>query len=193
MNAHLKKILVLALMVGIAVAALPARSMAMAEAGTFSVQPEFGFYGADRRAINSYFTMGASGQYFVMDGLSIGAEALAYSFSQDEHYGRHGYNSNPWAFGFNGLVRYYPIHTDTMGFFIGTGIGGIFAADRVPYYSSRRNRGSYSNVTLPVDVGFAVNVTNNIAIELAGRYQRVGFDDSGFNGWGGHAGIRFSF
>jgi len=70
MNAHLKKLLLLALLVGIAVTALPARSMAIGEEGTFSVAPEFGFYGADRKAINSFFTMGASGHYFVMDGLA---------------------------------------------------------------------------------------------------------------------------
>jgi hypothetical protein len=193
MNAHLKKLLLLALLVGIAVTALPARSMAIGEEGTFSVAPEFGFYGADRKAINSFFTMGASGHYFVMDGLSVGAEALAYSFYQNKDYGGHGYSVNPWAFGFNGLVRFYPVHSDTMGFFIGTGIGGLFSGDRIPYYVKRNKRGYDTNVTLPVDLGFAVNVTDTVAIELVGRYQRIGFSDRGYDAWGGHAGVRFTF
>lgn len=193
MNAHLKKLLVLALMVGIAVTALPKRSMAIGEEGTFALQPEFGFYGTDRKVLNSFLTFGASGHYFVLDGLSIGAEALAYSFFQNKDYGGHGYSSNPWAFGFNGLVRYYPVHTDTVGFFIGTGIGGLFSGDRIPYYTKRGKRGYDSNVTLPVDLGFAVNVADNVALELTGRYQRVGFTDRGFDAWGGHAAVRFTF
>jgi len=193
MNAHLQKILLLALVVCLGMAALPQRAAAMGEAGTFALQPEFGFYGTDRKALNSFLTFGASGHYFVMDGLSVGAEALAYSFNQEKKYGSHNYASNPWAFGFNALVRFYPVHTDTMGFFIGTGLGGIFSGERIPYYTKRGKRGYDSNMTLPVDLGFAINVADNVALELAARYQRIGFNDRGFDAWGGHAGIRFSF
>ena len=145
MNAHLRKILVLAMAVCIGLAALPARSWAIAEAGTVYVQPEFGVYGTGQEAVKSIITFGASGGYFVMDGLSIGLEGLAYSFNQDK-INRHtdlygwarsdGYSQNPWAFGFNALVRFYPIHTDTMGFYIGSGIGGLFSSDRIPFYSN---------------------------------------------------------
>lgn len=193
MNALIKKLSLLALMVCLGLAALPARASAMGEAGTFTVSPEFGFYGTGSKTVNSYMTMGASGHYFIMDGLSVGAEALAYSFYQNKKYGSHDYNVNPWAFGTNALIRFYPVHTETMGFYIGTGIGGLFSGDRIPYYAKRGKRGYDSNVTLPVDVGFSVAVANNVALELAARYQRVGFDDRGFDGWGGHVGIRFTF
>jgi hypothetical protein len=205
MNARLQKLMVLALAVVIGLAALPSRSYAIGEAGTAYVTPEFGFYGSGQKAIESYLTFGASGGYFVIDGLSLGVEALAYSFNQRkiDHntaagnalyaaVSHDGYEQNPWAFGANALIRYYPVRTDKAAFFIGTGIGGLFSGSRVPYYSDG-SRGNYSNVTLPVDVGFTVNMTQNVSFELAGRYQRIGFDNSGIDGWGGHAGIRFSF
>jgi len=193
MNAQLKKILVLAMAVCIGLAALPARSWAIGEAGTFSIQPEFGYYGVSQKPVNSYLTIGASGHYFVMDGLSIGAEGLAYSFSQNSDYGHHDYSSNPWAFGFNALVRFYPVHTNTMGFYIGSGLGGLFGSDNIPYRSGWRKQGESSSLTLPVDLGFVVNLTDNIGFEVAGRYERIGFTDRGLDSWGGHASLRFSF
>lgn len=193
MNAQLQKILVLLMAVCIGLAALPARSFAIGEAGTFYLQPEFGVYGTSQKQVNSIITFGASGGYFVMDGLSVGAEALAYSFDQRREGWTHsGYEKNPWAFGANALVRYYPIHTDTAAFFIGTGIGGVFASERIPYYRNG-GQGNYSNPTLPVDVGFTVALTQSLAFELTGRYQRIGFDDHGLDAWGGHAGFRFTF
>lgn len=193
MNARLQKLMVLALAVVIGLAALPSRSYAIGEAGTAYVTPEFGFYGTGQKAVNSYLTFGASGGYFVIDGLSLGVEALAYSFDQKRvDTWRGDYTENPWAFGANALIRYYPVRTDKAAFFIGTGIGGLFSNDRIPFYSDG-NKGNYSNVTLPVDVGFTVNMTQNVSFELAGRYQRIGFDNSGIDGWGGHAGIRISF
>lgn len=193
MNAQCKKVLVLLMAVCIGLAALPARSFAIGEAGTGYVQPEFGFYGVSQKRVSSVLNFGASGGYFIIDGLSIGAEALAYSFNQyrDGSY-RRGFESNPWAFGFNGLVRFYPIRTDTAAFFVGTGIGGLFSGYRIPYYSNG-GRGDYSSFTLPVDVGFMVNMTQNVAFELTGRYQRIGFTEHGLDTWGGHAGIRFTF
>jgi hypothetical protein len=205
MNAQLRKILVLLVAVCIGVAALPARSFAIGEAGTVYVQPEFGFYGTGQKAVNSIMTFGASGGYFVMDGLSLGLEALAYSFDQRK-INRHtavgnalyaavshdGYSQNPWAFGANALIRYYPVRTDKAAFFIGTGIGGLFSGDRIPYWSNG-GRGNTANPTLPVDIGFAVNMTQNVAFELVGRYQRIGFDNHGLDTWGGHAGIRITF
>lgn len=193
MYARMQKFMVLALAIVIGMAALPSRSFAIGEAGTAYVQPEFGFYGTGQKAVDSYLTFGASGGYFVMDGLSIGAEALAYSFTQNRADTlRSGYTSNPWAFGANALVRFYPVRTDKAAFYIGTGIGGLFSGDRIPFYSNG-GRGNYSSPTLPVDVGFTVSLTQNVAFELAGRYQRIGFDDHGIDGWGGHAGIRFTF
>jgi len=200
MNAQLQKILVLLMAVLIGLAALPARSFAIGEAGTFYVQPEFGFYGTGQKAVNSLFTFGASGGYFVMDGLSIGAEALAYSFDQKKIDGpvangvarSYGYQQNPWAFGANALVRYYPVRTDRAAFFIGSGIGGLFSGERIPFYSNG-GRGSESNLTVPADIGFSVNLSQSVAFELVGRYQRIGFDNHGLDTWGGHAGLRFTF
>ena len=45
----------------------------------------------------------------------------------------------------------------------------------------------------PVDIGFLVNMTQNVALEVTGRYQRIGFTGQGLDTWGGHAGIRFTF
>lgn len=193
MNAHLKKILMLAMAVCIGLAALPARSWALAEAGTFSIQPEFGYYGVSQKPMSSFVTFGGSAHYFVMDGLSLGAEGLAYSFYQDSHYGHHDYTANPWAFGFNALVRFYPVHTNNMGFYIGSGIGGLFSGENIPYRSGWRDQGETSSLTVPVDLGFVYNFTDNIGIEVAGRYQRIGFTDHGMDSWGGHASLRFSF
>ncbi|UJX41439.1 porin family protein [Desulfovibrio sp. JY] len=193
MNARLQKILVLFMAAMLGLAVLPARSFAIGEAGTFYVTPEFGVYGTSQKQVNSIITFGASGGYFIMDGLSIGAEALAYSFDQKkEGTNYRGYEKNPWAFGANALVRFYPVHTDKAAFFIGTGIGGLFSNDRIPYYRNG-GQGQYSNPTLPVDVGFSVAMTQNVAFELVGRYQRIGFDDHGLDAWGGHAGIRITF
>ena len=80
MNAQFKKIWVLLLALCIGFAALPGKSHAIGEAGTFHVTPEFGVYGTGQKAVNSILTFGLSGGYFVMDGLSLGLEALAYSF-----------------------------------------------------------------------------------------------------------------
>jgi opacity protein-like surface antigen len=205
MKAQLQKILVLLMAVCIGLAALPARSFAIGEAGTFYVQPEFGVYGTGQKAVNSIITFGGSGGYFIIDGLSIGAEALAYSFDQKKisrstPAGNYlynvvrsdGYSQNPWAFGFNGLVRYYPVRTDKAAFFIGTGIGGLFSNDRIPYYSNG-GRGSEANLTVPADIGFTVAFTPNMALEVTGRYQRIGFDNHGLDAWGGHAALRFTF
>ncbi|MGE4535925.1 MAG: outer membrane beta-barrel protein [Desulfovibrio sp.] len=193
MNARLQKILVLFMAAMLGLAALPARSFAIGEAGTFYVTPEFGVYGTSQKQVNSIITFGASGGYFIMDGLSIGAEALAYSFDQKrEGTNYRDFQQNPWAFGANALVRFYPVHTDKAAFFIGTGIGGLFSGDRIPYYRNG-GQGQYTNPTLPVDVGFSVAMTQNVAFELVGRYQRIGFDDHGLDAWGGHAGIRITF
>ena len=205
MNAQCKKIWVLLLALCIGFAALPAKSHAMGEAGTMYVTPEFGFYGTGQKSVNSILTFGASGGYFVMDGLAIGLEALAYSFDVRKIDRRgpvtnfvytvassDGYSSNPWAFGANALIRYYPVRTDKAAMFIGTGIGGLFSGDRIPYWENG-GRGNYANPTLPVDVGFAVNLSQNVAFEVTGRYQRIGFDNHGLDAWGGHGGIRINF
>lgn len=193
MNARLQKILVLVLAAFIGLTALPSRSFAIGEAGTMYLTPEFGFYGTGQKAVNSYLTFGVSSGYFVMDGLSLGVEALAYSFDQKRVDSvRSDFTDNPWAFGANALIRYYPVRTDKAAFFIGTGIGGLFSSDRIPAYSNG-GKGNYSNPTLPVDVGFTVAISPTVSFELAGRYQRIGFDQQGIDGWGGHAGIRFTF
>lgn len=194
MNKYMRKMLVLAMALCVGLAALPAKSFAMGEAGTFYVQPEFGVYGTGQKSVESLITFGASGGYFVMDGLMIGAEALAYSFNQqrDSGYYSRDYTQNPWAFGVNALVRFYPVRTDKFGMYIGSGIGGLFSGDRIPSYSNG-GEGSYSNLTVPVDIGFAIALTQNVAFEIAGRYERIGFDNHGLDTWGGHAGIRITF
>ncbi len=205
MKTQLRKILVLLMAVVIGLAALPARSFAIGEAGTFYLQPEFGVYGTGQKAVNSIITFGGSGGYFIMDGLSLGAEALAYSFDQKKIDRRtpagnllynvvrsDGYSQNPWAFGFNGLIRYYPVRTERASFYIGTGIGGLFSNDRIPYYS-HGGRGETSNLTVPADIGFTVAFNPNLALDVAGRYQRIGFNDHGLDAWGGHVALRFTF
>lgn len=193
MNARVQKMLVLAMALLLGLVVLPSRSFALGEAGTMYLQPEFGVYGTGQKQVNSIITFGASGGYFVMDGLSLGLEALAYSFDQQKEGGHNGdFQKNPWAFGANALIRFYPVRTDKAAFFIGSGIGGLFAGDRVPYYRDGK-KGNFNNPTVPVDVGFTVGITQNVAFELAGRYQRIGFDNQGLDAWGGHAGIRFTF
>jgi len=196
MNSQIKKLLLFVMAVCVGLAAVPARSFAFGEAGTFYVQPEFGVYGTGQKQVNSIISFGASGGYFVMDGLALGVEGLAYSFDQKKEgsssYNRSEFQQNPWAFGFNGLVRYYPIRTDMASFFIGSGLGGMFSNDRIPYYTNG-GRGNYSSMTLPADIGVTFNLTQTVGLELVGRYQRIGFDDHGLDSWGGHAGVKISF
>ena len=67
MNSQIKKLLLFVMAVCVGLAAVPARSFAFGEAGTFYVQPEFGVYGTGQKQVNSIISFGASGGYFVMN------------------------------------------------------------------------------------------------------------------------------
>ena len=162
-----------------------------AGAGLGSGLTDDAYVAAGARLVDAAAAWGAT-----MDGLALGVEGLAYSFDQKKEgsssYNRSEFQQNPWAFGFNGLVRYYPIRTDMASFFIGSGLGGMFSNDRIPYYTNG-GRGNYSSMTLPADIGVTFNLTQTVGLELVGRYQRIGFDDHGLDSWGGHAGVKISF
>lgn len=178
----------------------PVQAADIAAQGTFHVTPEVGIYGAAEKGVNTIFTAGASAGYFVIDGLSLGAEFLYYNISQSDtaddvvaYYGgsRH-YNDTTNGFGTNFLVRYYPIHQDNFAMFLGTGIGGLFTDQRTPSWQDG-SEGEYNHWTLPVDLGIAINLSQTVSFDLTGRYQRIGFSNTGIDAFGGHAGLRISF
>ncbi len=178
----------------------PASAVDVAAQGTFHVTPEFGIYGASQNSVNTIITAGASVGYFVIDGLSLGAEFLYYNINQSDvaddvvsyYGGSRQFHSNVNGFGTNFLVRFYPIHQDNFALFLGTGIGGLFTDERIPSWQNGQ-QGEYSNWTLPVDVGAAITLSDNVSLDLTGRYQRIGFAGTGIDAFGGHAGIRISF
>jgi len=178
----------------------PASAADVAAQGTFHITPEAGIYGAAQKGVNTIFTAGASAGYFVIDGLSLGAEFLYYNISQSSigddvvsyYGGSRKYHDNVNGFGTNFLVRYYPIHQDGYALFLGTGIGGLFTDERAPSWQDG-SQGSYNNWTLPVDLGLAINLSDSLSFDLTGRYQRIGFSNTGIDAFGGHAGLRISF
>jgi opacity protein-like surface antigen len=188
----------LALLVGMA--HRPAAAADIAAQGTFHVTPEAGIYGTAQKGVNTIFTAGASAGYFVIDGLSLGAEFLYYNINQSDTAddivsyfgGSRSYHSTVNGFGTNFLVRYYPIHQEGFAMFLGTGIGGLFTDERTPAWQDGK-QGEYNHWTLPVDLGIAVNLSETVSFDLTGRYQRIGFSNTGIDAFGGHAGIRISF
>ena len=180
---------------------LVAASSALAgtgDAGTFYLTPEAGVYGTAQKSVNVIATFGASAGYFVAPGFSLGLEALGYYINQRDARDYlpgalgGGYHGDVGGFGSNFLVRYYPVHDDAFALYIGTGLGVLFAGDRVPAWENGA-RGFYTNATLPVDLGVTFGLTQTMSLELAGRYQRIGFQNPGVDAFGGRAGVRFSF
>lgn len=178
-------------------AAAPPVFAGMGDAGTFYLTPEAGVYGTAQKSVNVIATLGASAGYFVAPGFSIGLEALGYYINQRDArdyvpLGGGGYHGDVGGFGSNFLVRYYPVHDDAFALYIGTGIGVLFAGDRVPTWENG-SRGYYTNATLPVDLGVTFGLTESMSLELAARYQRIGFQNPGVDAFGGRAGLRFTF
>ncbi|WP_176631496.1 outer membrane beta-barrel protein [Desulfolutivibrio sulfoxidireducens] len=178
----------------------PASAADVAAQGTFHLTPEAGIYGAGQKSVNTIFTVGASVGYFVIDGLSLGAEFLYYNINQSDLYddvvsyygGSRKFHSTVNGFGTNFLVRYYVVHQDNFALFLGSGIGGLFTDHRAPAWENDK-QGNYSNWTVPVDLGVAINLSDTVSLDLTGRYQRIGFTKAGIDAFGGHAGIRISF
>jgi opacity protein-like surface antigen len=178
----------------------PASAADVAAQGTFHITPEAGIYGAAQKGVNTIFTAGASAGYFVIDGLSLGAEFLYYNFNQSDtaddvvayYGGKRKYHDTTNGFGANFLVRYYPIHQDGFALFVGTGLGGLFTDQRTPSWQDG-SEGEYNHWTLPVDLGIAINLSDTVSFDLTGRYQRIGFSNTGIDAFGGHAGLRISF
>jgi opacity protein-like surface antigen len=189
-----------ALALSLFLAQSPAKAMDAAAQGTFHVTPEAGIYGASQKSVNTIFTVGASVGYFIVDGFSLGAEFLYYNINQSDiaddvvnyYGGSRQFHANVNGFGTNFLVRFYPVHQDNFALFLGTGIGGLFTDERIPAWQNDQ-QGAYSNWTLPVDLGVAITLSDTVSLDLTGRYQRIGFANTGIDAFGGHAGIRISF
>ncbi len=170
------------------------------DASTGYVEPTVGLYGAPQKSIDTIFTYGANLGYFVTDGLSLGGEFLGYYVTgknMHDEINKAEYNRNTWdgnsnGFGANFLVRYYPIREDFFGLYFGTGVGGLFMDSRLPYYEDGK-RGNFSNWTLPVDLGINLNFSDMLSLDLAGRYQRIGFCNPGVDAFGGHVGLKINF
>lgn len=183
----MKKILALAsLALALLVATTAQASSTAAE--KFYIAPEFGIYGASQDDVSTILTYGLNAGFFAMDGLSIGGEFLGYYATLN--------NKNSWwnddrdyanGFGMNLLVRYHPIQTEQASMYIGTGIGGLFMDERMV------EDGEYSHVTLPVDVGFTLDLTDQLTLDIGGRYQRIGFTNDGIDAWGGNVGLNIVF
>ncbi|GAB7078471.1 outer membrane beta-barrel protein [Megalodesulfovibrio paquesii] len=181
----MKKLILLACL---ALALLPGAALAQGTTATqaerFYIQPEVGLYGTSSKDVSTVFTYGLSAGVFVVDGLSLGAEFLGYYMSMDGSGGDYDFAN---GFGFNGLIRYYPFSAEQASFYVGTGLGGLFTDDEISY------GGYQSNLTLPVDLGVVVHITDQFSLDVGGRYQRIGFNRHGFDTWGGNVGLSIGF
>ncbi len=163
-----------------------AAQAASTDAERFYIQPEVGLYGASQDDVSTIFTYGVSGGFFVIDGLAVGGEFLGYYMSLDDQKFNNEY-SHANGFGFNGLVRYHAVTSEYASFYIGTGLGGLFTDEKIDY------DGYYSHLTLPVDVGFTYDITDQFSVDVGGRYQRIGFSENGIDAWGGNVGMNINF
>jgi outer membrane protein W len=195
MNAMLRKILILGIILAFGLAAGLAQAKTL-DAGTFYIEPKVGYYGNSNSRIGSMFAFGAEGGFFPINGLSLGAELLGYSVYQKKNPFS---NSNVWenvgAFSPIAMARYHFINEQAYSVFAGIGLGGFFSDTRIP-----RN-GYTSNFTEVGEIGFNVFITEMVRLQMAGRYQHVGewgTNDSwagprGFDNWGGNASVKFVF
>ena len=188
MNGFIRKTLPLALILAILSLAGLAQAKTMT-AGTFYLEPKVGFYGNSNDRISSMFSYGGEAGYFMLDGLSFGFEALGYVITQKRS--RFGLGSNyetVGAFSPIGLFRYHFINEDRFNMFAGLGLGGFFSEVAVP-----RN-GYTSNLTEVAEVGMNVFVTDNLSVQVAGRWQHIGeFSNKGADNWGGNLSFKYSF
>jgi hypothetical protein len=197
MKALLKRSLFLGLLLAFALSSSLAQAKTL-DAGTFYIEPKVGFYGNSNNRIGSMFSAGGEIGYFVIPGLSLGAEFLGYSVYQKKYPLIH---ANTWenvgAFSPIGIIRYHFINEQNYSVFAGVGLGGFFSEVKIP-----RN-GYTSNLTEIAEVGFNYFLTDMISLQLAGRWQHIGeygSSGSGINNapkgsdnWGGNLAVKFVF
>lgn len=184
----LKQILVAAIVGVFAMGATLAHAAGYT-AGTAYLTPKVGIYANSSKNISSMFSYGAEGGFFVVDGFSLGLEALGYSVTQ-KRYPVNSLNTyeNVGAFSPIAFARYHFITDEKFSAFAGLGLGGFFSEVNIP-----RN-GFKSNMTEAVEAGFNVFLANALSLQLAGRYQHIGeFSDKGSDNWGGNLGLRYGF
>jgi opacity protein-like surface antigen len=153
----------------------------------FYIAPEFGAYGTAQEDVGVMLTYGGSVGYFVLDNLSLGIEANGYYADLTNRGPFDPRSSSANGFGFNGLIRYYLLREDPFRLYVGTGIGGLFMDEDLV------EDGESDFVTLPVDLGMTFTITEQFALDVGGRYQRIGFTEDGLDAWGGHASFRIMF
>ena len=186
MKAVYKTFTLLALAVMLSAGMVQAKTL---DAGTVYLEPKVGIYGNSNNRISSMFTYGGEFGYFVADGLSIGIEGLGYVITQKR---------SPWMFGktdqtvhaFSPIVmlRYHFVNQDRFSMFGGFGVGGFFAQKAVPY------NGYASSLTEAVELGMNVFLTDNVSLQLAGRWQHIGeFSDKGSDNFGGNFAVKYAF
>ena len=162
------------------------------EAGTFYLTPKVGMYGSTNKNISSMFTYGAEAGFFVIDGLSLGVEALGYVIYQKRKPNAFlSSNSNyEYANAFSpiAIARYHYMLSDKASVFGGIGLGGFFSDVKVP-----RN-GYTSNFTEVGEIGFDFALTEMVSLQLAARYQHIGdFSNKGSDNFGGNFGVKIAF
>ncbi|WP_167590339.1 outer membrane protein [Oceanidesulfovibrio indonesiensis] len=157
------------------------------ETEKFYIAPEFGAYGTSQKDVDLLLSYGGSIGYFVLDNLSLGLEANGYYADIDRRDFFDSRSSSANGFGFNALIRLYLVNEDPFRLYVGTGIGGLFMDEALVY------DGDSDYLTVPVDLGMTVNFTKNFALDIGGRYQRIGFTDKGVDAWGGRAALRIMF
>lgn len=188
MNTALKRSLVLGLILAFGLSANLAAAKTL-DAGTVYIEPKVGLYANSNDRISSMFSYGGELGYFVVDGFSVGFEALGYVITQKRTaWGGNGNYETVNAFSPIAMLRYHFVNDEKFGVFAGIGLGGFFSGVPVP-----RN-GYTSNLTEVAEVGFDVFLTNNVSMQLAGRYQHIGdFSNKGADNWGGNLAIKYAF
>jgi outer membrane protein W len=188
MRISLKRSLVFGLMFALGLCATVASAKTL-DAGTLYIEPKVGLYANSNTRISSMFSYGGEVGYFVADGFSLGFEALGYVVTQKRtRFGGNGNYETVNAFSPIVMARYHFVNEERFNAFVGIGLGGFFSGVPVP-----RN-GYSSNLTEVGEVGFNVALTNNVSMQLAGRYQHIGdFDNKGADNWGGNLAFKYAF
>jgi hypothetical protein len=189
MNHSLKKLLALAVVLAMSLSAALAQAKTMTQ-GSIYVEPKVGLYANSNSRISSMFSYGAEAGVFVMDGLSIGVEALGYVVTQKRNpwWGGNGAYESVNAFGPMGFIRYYFVNEERFSAFAGLGIGGFFSSVPIP-----RN-GYSSNLSEAAEIGFNAFLTDNLSMQISGRWQHIGpFSNQGADNWGGNLALKYVF
>ncbi len=161
------------------------------KSGTTYIEPRGGVYGTFSDHVKVIATGGGALGYFVLDNLSLEAEALGYYIDQqkiDVTTGIAAKTDSASAFGGSLMARWHVATSERASFFIGAGAGGLWADRKVPY------NGMQYNVTEQAELGATVHVADGFNIKLAGRYQHIGyFGKNGLSAVGGNLGLQFTF